>query len=46
MRSFISELWSLLSKYKLRSYGINGQEIWSIPLSWLFIILLFIAFSL
>ena len=45
MLEFIRELWALLSAYKLRAYDLDGNEVFAIPLSWLFIFSLLCLFS-
>jgi hypothetical protein len=42
MINFLNDFWSLLSSYKLRGY--YGDNQFAIPLSTLFVILLFILF--
>jgi hypothetical protein len=40
--NFLRDFWKLLSDYKFRGYDFNGKELFAIPLSWLFVILLVI----
>jgi len=40
--SFLKELWSLLDAYKLRGHSMDGREMFAIPLSWLFVVLIFL----
>ena len=37
---FLGDFWALLSVYKLRAHDVNGKETFSIPLSWLLVLLL------
>ena len=45
MINFLRDFWKLLSDYKFRGYDLNGKELFAIPLSWLFVILLFCLYS-
>ena len=40
MINFLRDFWKLLSDYKFRGYDLYGKELFAIPLSWLFVILL------
>ena len=40
MINFLRDFWKLLNDYKFRGYDFNGKELFAIPLSWLFVILL------
>ena len=40
MTSFVSDLWKLMCAYKFRAHSVNGKEIFSVPLSWLFVLFL------
>jgi hypothetical protein len=43
--SFLRDFWTLLSIYRFRAHDSNGKEIFSVPLSWLFIVFLLCLFS-
>ena len=40
MINFLRDFWKLLNDYKFRAYDFYGKELFAIPLSLLFIILL------
>ena len=40
MINFLRDFWKLLNDYKFRAYDFNGKELFAIPLSCLFVILL------
>lgn len=44
--NFIGDLWRLLNDYKFRAHAMDGSVIFSIPLSWLLVIIVCIALSL
>jgi hypothetical protein len=37
MIEFVKDFYKLLSSYKLRGYDINQEELFAIPLSWIFL---------
>ena len=37
----LRDLWTLLSVYKLRAHDVNGKVVFSVPLSWLFVLIVF-----
>jgi hypothetical protein len=45
MVNFLKELWTLLNDYKFRGYSMDGEEMFAIPLSWLFLFFLLILAS-
>ena len=44
--NFINDFWKMLNDYKFKAHAMDGSVIFSIPLSWLLVIIICIILSL